>query len=239
MSPWQPLLGLIPVYYFGTLSLNQVAATATLLNVKHTISSSVHFNHYKRQIFSLDIREYMLCRWRWSGPLKSHILIVGLGKQSVDRQVMRAHVAIKCKQAPVPPTKFSSYFKFWSKPAYCLYYLFYKPDRYEILHIPRQLCCLGMCKISLWSDRFSLNDNNNNFDKIWNFYKKYGQWDGLSANLLLRYSVLLSHSIQLMRTRDRTWMQLWEDVMFMTSLFCDIFCNMIQLSRCWCWNILG
>ena len=114
MSPWQPLLGLISGYYFGTPSLNQVAATATLLKVKHTISSLVHFNHYKRQIFSLDIHEYMLCRRRWSGPLKSHILIVGLGKQSVDRHIMRAHVAIKCKQAPVPPTKFSSYFKFWS-----------------------------------------------------------------------------------------------------------------------------
>ena len=26
-------------------------------------------------------------------------------------------------------------------------------NRNEILYIPRQLCCLGMCKISLWLDR--------------------------------------------------------------------------------------
>ena len=28
-------------------------------------------------------------------------------------------------------------------------------DLTEVLHVPRQLCCLGMCKSSLWSDWYS------------------------------------------------------------------------------------
>ena len=46
----------------------------------------------------------------------------------------------------VPLTESPSYLKY-----ICLYFLSYLSDHNNILHIPRQLCCLGMCQILLWS----------------------------------------------------------------------------------------
>ena len=52
-------------------------------------------------------------------------------------------------------TKFISNFKQLK----CIYSYFhsYQSAHNEILHIRRQLCCLGMCKVSLWSDQSSLD----------------------------------------------------------------------------------
>ena len=61
-----------------------------------------------------------------------------------------------------------------------LYFPPYRCDHCKILHIPRQLSCLGMCKILLWSDQFSLNYTDDNFYWIW---FKYLQWDEHMASL--------------------------------------------------------
>ena len=37
-----------------------------------------------------------------------------------------------------------------------------------ILQIERRLCCLGMCKIALWLDRYNWRYKQMYFDKIWN-----------------------------------------------------------------------
>ena len=54
----------------------------------------------------------------------------------------------------------------------CIMILFYsgKSYHYQFLHMPRQLCCCGMCKILYWSVHWNLDENkitfalNSNFD---------------------------------------------------------------------------
>ena len=56
------------------------------------------------------------------------------------------------------------------------YFPSYHSDHNKILHIPRQLCCLGMSKISLWWVNFSINYTNDNFLKV-GIGSKFHKWD--------------------------------------------------------------
>ena len=53
------------------------------------------------------------------------------------------HAVYNTAHTPVPLRKFHQISKL-----ICSYFMSYKSDHYEILHMPRQLSCLGICKIS-------------------------------------------------------------------------------------------
>ena len=71
-----------------------------------------------------------------------------------------------------------------------LYLLLHLFDHKEILHIPRQHSCLGMCKISLWLDQFSLNTSEDKFHQIPNSIElssagwMLGLWRQLTFNTM-------------------------------------------------------
>ena len=70
-------------------------------------------------------------------------------------------------QAPVPLTAFRSISKFVSNFG-VLYFKTCSTDHKEIPHTSRQLYCRDVCKISLWSAEYILNQSTANFGPISN-----------------------------------------------------------------------
>ena len=99
-----------------------------------------------------------------------------------------------CTQAvPGPAYEIGNEFLIWLKCS-CFYPLCYQSDHNKILHIPRQLCCLGMCKILLWSDDNSLLTLLINF-QIWNSIEilSVGCLPGLGSEFATAPSVSYQH----------------------------------------------
>ena len=66
-----------------------------------------------------------------------------------------------------PAIEISIEIQIWLK-YICLYLLLHLSDHKETLHIPTQLCCLRMCKISSWLGQFPLNHREDKLHRISN-----------------------------------------------------------------------
>ena len=164
MHPWigSAFAEIMACHLFGVKPLSQPMLGYCQLNHTYRNKLQWNFNQNKKLFIHENASKCNVCKM--AAILSRGIWVNVLGAHHIAELLW--HV-LDGDLAPIPLTIFRSNSKF-DQNLQCSGFKIYLTDHNEILHTSQQLHCRDVCKISLWSVEYILNQGTPNLGQISN-----------------------------------------------------------------------